>query len=110
MATSEDRRLTISTGVSAGAHMANQDDASKSFIWRASATVGTSGYSDKRVVVVTASMRSLPLLTKGVLVNRVSNMMCTCPATRSDIAGPVPRYGMWVMKAPVRYLKYSATR
>ena len=43
MATSEDRRLTMSAGVPAGTHIANHDDASKSFMSSASAMVGTSG-------------------------------------------------------------------
>jgi hypothetical protein len=39
-----------------------------------------------------------------------SNIMSTCPPTRSRSAGPAPVYGMWVMKVLVCCLNSSPAR
>ena len=63
-AISEDKRLTISLGVAAGARIPNH--ATVSYPGNPdSATVGTSGNRGERLRVVTASARSLPAFTKG---------------------------------------------
>jgi hypothetical protein len=38
----------------------------------------------------------------------VSKLICTWPPIRSSSAGPLPLYGMWVMKVPAWSLNSSA--
>ena len=45
----------------------------------------------ERAAVVTANARSLPALTNSIDEGMVENMTCTCPPSRSFIAGPEPR-------------------
>jgi hypothetical protein len=55
-----------------------------------SAMVGSSGTAGERASVVTASARSLPALTLGSALARLSNINCTCPESKSAIAGAAP--------------------
>ena len=80
---------TISADVSFGAPMPNQGLESKP--GRTSATVGISGKSAERVVVVTASGRNLPALMYSMDATTFSNITCTRPVSRSATAGAVPR-------------------
>src|SRR5215510_8587150 len=82
----------MSTGVFLGAPMPNHTLTSKP--GTDSPTVGMSGNSSKRFALVTASARNLPLLTCSSDTNDAKNAICTCPPSRSVIAGPAPRYGM----------------
>src|SRR5262245_30234133 len=82
----------MSTGVFLGAPMPNHTLTSKP--GTDSPTVGMSGNSSKRFGLVTASARNLPLLTCSSDTNDAKNAICTCPPSRSVIAGPAPRYGM----------------
>ena len=54
-----------------------------------SPTVGTSGSAYQRFSVVTASARSLPVLTCGTIGSRLPTMMGACPASKSVMAAPV---------------------
>ena len=54
-------------------------------------TVGRSGSTSDRVVLVTARPRSLPDLTCSAQVGMLSNITCTCPEIRSVSAGAPPR-------------------
>ncbi|MNT58044.1 hypothetical protein D3C72_1954580 [compost metagenome] len=74
----------------------------------ASAIVGTSGSWALRLALSTASARTLPLLMCGITDDAVSNAICTCPPIRSTMAGPLPRYGMCVIRTPVASLNSSA--
>jgi hypothetical protein len=51
---------------------------------------GTSGSAAARVVVVTASGRSLPLLIGSIAADMGSNMTCACPSIMALSAGPPP--------------------
>src|SRR5262249_10352270 len=61
----------------------------------------------ERVAVVTASARSLPPLTYSIEEDRVENMTCPCPPSRSISAGPPPRYGTCTRLTPVIILNSS---
>src|SRR5262249_50295952 len=80
---------TISAGVLFGAPMPHQTVAS--YPARKSPTVGTSGRASERIAAVTASGRNLPALICSIEEGKVSNMICTCPPTKSIRAGPAPR-------------------
>src|SRR5262249_40023527 len=60
-----------------------------------------------RVVVVTASARSLPALTYSIDEDVLANMTCTCPPSRSASAGPAPRYGTCARSTPAIILNNS---
>src|SRR5947199_7416458 len=87
-------RSTIGPGVAAGANSPNQVTTSKPGT-PDSATVGTSGNTDHRCLLVTARSFTLPPLTWPSAAGP-SNVYWTRPAIRSVIAGGLPRYGMWV--------------
>src|SRR5215831_18761224 len=80
---------TMSAGVFLGAPMPVHKVASKP--GTKSLTVETCGSASERVAVVTASARSLPVLTYSIDEDMLGNMTCTCPASRSGSAGPPPR-------------------
>src|SRR5205085_11601888 len=71
------------------------------------ATVGMSGSASERVVVVTASARSLPALMYSIDEGIEANITCTCPPSRSVSAGAPPRYGTWTMLTPAIILNCS---
>src|SRR5215471_19208570 len=96
---------TISAGVLFGAPTPVQK--LDSYPGTNSATVGMSGNTGERVAVVTASARSLPLLTYSIDEDMVANMTCTCPPSRSTSAGPAPRYGTCTRLTPVIILNSS---
>ena len=52
---------------------------------------GKSGSEGARRRLVSAMARSLPALTCGSAEGRPSTIICTCPASRSDTAGALPR-------------------
>ena len=81
---------TISRGVAAGASRPIQLIESKPGT-AASASAGTSGKALTRLLLVTASARSLPALMWPLASSTVMNDICTWPASRSWIAGPPPR-------------------
>ena len=56
----------------------------------ASASVGTSGNSDERFAVVTASARTLPPLIWPIAEDVVSNISCALPDMRSRCAWLLP--------------------
>src|SRR5262249_5025433 len=58
---------------------------------------GRSGNASKRMAVVTAKARSRPDLICSIDGGRPMNITCTCPPSRSVIAGAAPRYGTCVM-------------
>jgi len=58
----------------------------------------------------TASARSLPALTYSIEAGKGSKPTCTCPARRSISAGPLPRYGTWIMLVPVIIINSSPNR
>ena len=72
--------------------------------------VGTFGSTASRCGAATTIGTSRPSLMKGSADGRLSKMIFTWPATVSLSAGPEPRYGMWVMKVPVRFLNSSICR
>src|SRR6266511_398703 len=72
-----------------------------------SATVGSSGSTSERVVLVTASPRSLPALMYSADVGTLSNITCTCPPSKSVSASAPPRYGTCTMSTPVIILNSS---
>src|SRR5262249_53276058 len=80
---------TISAGVLFGAPMPHQTV--DSYPARKSPTVGTSGRASERIAAVTASGRNLPALICSIEEGKASNMICTCPPTKSIRAGPAPR-------------------
>src|SRR5262249_52953904 len=59
-----------------------------------------SGNSSKRVAVVTANERNLPVLICGRDDAVASNMTCTWPANKSVSAGVEPRYGTCTISIP----------
>ena len=59
--------------------------------YSASASGGTSGRASDRVVVVTASARSWPALTRAITPGMVPKITYICPPSRSAIAGATPR-------------------
>src|SRR4051794_40729583 len=72
--------------------------------------VGMSGAACVRLAVVTASARSLPLLTNGIEDGVESNMNCTCPETTSVSAGVLPLYGTCCILTPTSALNCSPAR
>src|SRR5262249_29225021 len=66
-----------------------------------------SGSTFERVAVVTASARNLPALIYSIDAAVVTNMICTCPASRSASAGRWPRYGTCSVVTPVIILNNS---
>ena len=82
------RRPATSAGKPAGARIAHQVTSTKP--GTAEATVGTSGSTADGCAPVTASARTLPPLISGKALGRLSNIICTCPATRSCSAGAEP--------------------
>ncbi len=77
-------------GVLAGARMPCQAMASKPG-YPLSATVGTSGATGERCVLVTASARSVPAWICGSTLTGSPNTTVTCSPTRSATASAVPR-------------------
>ena len=63
-----------------------------------------------RRALPTASARSLPLFTCGRTPGPVSNIIDTCPAMRSVIAGGPPLYGTWTRSMPAADLNISIVR
>src|SRR5262249_24173194 len=82
--------LTISVGVFLGAPMPNQMLAS--YPGTNSSTGGTSGNASERVAAVTASARSLPVLTYSIDETVLANATCTCPPSKSVSDSASPRY------------------
>src|SRR5688572_16922697 len=62
-----------------------------------SATAGTSGRTDARVALLTASARIRPALTCGNVGKIVPNIHEICPLRRSIDAGASPLYGTCVI-------------
>ena len=60
--------------------------------------------------VVTASARSLPALTCGIALARLSNMNCVSPASSACVAGAPPLNGTCTMSMPVSTLNSSPAR
>src|SRR5215510_4210384 len=69
--------------------------------------VGTSGRSSERVAVLTASARSLPVLTYSIEDGSGSNVTCTRPPMRSASAGGTPRYDTCTRSTPAMILNSS---
>ncbi|CKR73062.1 Uncharacterised protein [Mycobacterium tuberculosis] len=69
-----------------------------------------SGSCSERLLVVTASARSLPDLMCGIELPRMSNMLVTWPPIKSTIAGAAPLYGMWVISTLTPSLNSSPPR
>src|SRR5207253_8858280 len=86
-------RFTISGGVPAGANTPCQEPTSNPAT-PDSASVGTSGATDERLAVVTASARSLPAFASGHAVVILSKVIATRPPTTSCSAGGLPLYGL----------------
>ncbi|MCY1462378.1 hypothetical protein D9M71_801440 [compost metagenome] len=78
-----------SFGVPAGATRPNQAVTTMSFT-PASAMVGTSGSSARRLSLVTASARSLPDWMYGMELGRLSIMKVNCWPSNAATAGPAP--------------------
>ncbi len=76
----------------------------------ASAMVGRSGSNCERFAPVTASARSLPARMWGSDEGMLSNIMFTCPPSRSVTAGALPLYGMCSMSTPAIDLNSSPER
>jgi hypothetical protein len=55
------------------------------------------GNTSERVKDVTANARNLPSLIYSIAVEIGSIISGTCPARRSVMAGPPPRYGTWAI-------------
>src|SRR5207244_10058232 len=84
---------TTDRGVPAGANRPNHTPASRTGR-PASAIVGTSGAPGLRSREVIASARSLPARTCGIETSTLSNIIETCPPTKSCTAGAAPLYGI----------------
>src|SRR5207253_8074722 len=95
-----------SDGVPAGAKTPCQDPTSNPAT-PDSASVGTSGATDERLAVVTASARSLPAFASGHAVVILSKVIATRPPTTSCSAGGLPLYGMCCMSTPAIALNSS---
>src|SRR5262249_30822286 len=80
---------TMSFGVAAGTKSAYQF-MMVTFGYPDSAMVGVSGRWDERTEVLTASARSLPALTCWSSTGRSANAICSWPAIKSIVAGPMP--------------------
>ena len=100
---------TISGGVPAGTKIPYHVEMSNPGT-PTSAIVGKSGASDERFAVVTANAFSLPAFICAIELARLSNMNCTCPPSRSCIAGAPPLYGTWTMSTFASDLKSSPAR
>ncbi len=105
-------RAVISGGVPRGAIRPSQPTASKSFVPATplSRTVGTSGSCVERRAEVTASAIALPDLMCGRAAVTESTISGTWLPRKSACAGPLPRYGMWVMKTRAADLNISPER
>jgi len=66
-----------------------------------------SGSASERLVVVTASARSVPALMYPIAAGVDSNVTCTCPPIRLVSEGPAPRYGTCTMSTPAIILNSS---
>ena len=75
-----------------------------------SATVGTSGASGVRSLVVTASGLMRPAFTSGREESIGSASRWMLPAARSASAGPPPRYATTSRATPVRIFRSSTQR
>jgi len=80
---------TKACGIPAGPISVNQVSTSKPGP-PASAIVGRSGNPEDRLLPVTASARIRRDWMCGIAVGMLSIMNCTCPDSRSVIAGPPP--------------------
>ena len=76
-------------------------------MFRASATVGTSGAAPERFSVVTAIGRNLPLFTNPIAAGMDTNSNGTWPPRTSVVAGPPPLYGMCSSLTPARRFSSS---
>lgn len=85
-----DRRVTISAGVRAGAHMPNQASTARSCAF-SSAKVGTSGVSGRRAGAPMPRARSRPSRTSATTCGQVETKKSTVPATVSVVAAAPPR-------------------
>ena len=104
------RRCTISGGVPGGAKTPNQLLKSMP-VMPISAKVGTLGIEVERRLPLTARGRTLPSPMWGCAETMLSIRNAICPATRSVMTRPVPRYGMCTTKRPpARHLNISADR
>ncbi|CFP65256.1 Uncharacterised protein [Bordetella pertussis] len=74
-----------------------------------SCMVGISGMRPSRCDPVTASARSLPACTMGTAL-RSLNISVSRPPSRSDLAGPPPRYGTCVILTCAVVLNSSPAR
>src|SRR5450755_3314564 len=101
--------MMIGRGVLAGASSPYQLLASKPGR-PDSAMVGMLGINAERLMVVTAMPLILPPLVCGTALAAVANTSCTCPPTRSIIAGPPPLYGICVILIPAMLLNNSPAR
>ncbi|MCY1237789.1 hypothetical protein D9M72_504980 [compost metagenome] len=75
-----------------------------------SASVGTSGNNGERLLPVTASALTLPVLASVAAVVMLSTVMAIWPPIRSVITGVAPLYGAWTMSMPRRCSMVSAIR
>ncbi len=67
-----------------------------------SASVGVSGSTETRRLVVAAMARSLPSLIKGMTAFRLPDIMKSSrPESRSGRAAALPLYGIWLNSVPV---------
>ena len=96
LATSSRSFASTGPGVFAGATRPYQEEASKPGR-PCSATVGTLGSADGRFAPALASARALPAAICGNTTGMRSKNIWTCPAIKSFIAGPAPRYGTCTM-------------
>src|SRR5688572_27321756 len=96
-------------GVAAGAstpyHVVNEYPGTP-----ASATVGTSGTTDERFALVTASARTLPDLMCGTMFTGLLKPTSTSPASMAIWPAPPPRYWIATMLVRVSVLKSSMER
>ncbi len=74
-----------------------------------STTVGTSGAIDARLVLVTASSRSLPDFWNCTFCGSVSMANRIVPPSRSLCIGEEPLYPTWVSLMPASFAKSSPT-
>ncbi len=99
----------ISLGVPAGATSICQEVRLKPVI-PASAMVGISGATGRRVADDTASARTLPSRSSGSTGVGSPNIIGMCPATRLVSAGLSPRNGTCRTSMPVMLLSNSKLR
>ena len=82
------------------------DEARQEFAPRSAPPAGAAS----RLSLLTASALSVPARTYGIDGASSPNMMSTWPAIRSFSAGPLPRYGTWLILTPAIELNSSAVR